>query len=102
MALNHGDHHFKCPLCNNLQEFSAKCNAWAFTCRNVMRLGSRKMPPLMFHRFPQQKSAEPKFVFVTKKKDESTISQMMGIGNYLSVIPVVPVQYMPSVGAWRT
>ena len=24
MALNHGDHHFKCPLCNNLQEFSSE------------------------------------------------------------------------------
>jgi len=24
MALNHGEHHFKCPLCNNLQEFSGE------------------------------------------------------------------------------
>ena len=24
MALNHGEHHFKCPLCNNLQEFSSE------------------------------------------------------------------------------
>merc|ERR1712008_197798 len=61
---------------------------------------SRKiMPPLMFPPFPRkQKSAELKFVFVTKKKAESTILQMES-GSSLSVIPAVPVQYMPNVEA---
>ena len=36
---------------------------------------------------------------MTKKKDESTILQM-GSGNSLSVIPAVPVQYMPNVEVW--
>ena len=36
---------------------------------------------------------------MTKKKDESTISQM-GSGSSLSVIPAVPVQYMPNVEVW--
>ena len=63
--------------------------------QNQKVLGGFKYP--LLSQFPQkQKSAEPKFVFVTKKKDESTISQM-GSGSSLSVIPAVPVQYMPNV-----
>ena len=51
--------------------------------------------------FPRQKSVEPNFAFVTKKKGESIIFQM-GFGSFLSVIRADPVQYMPSVEEWKT
>ena len=86
------------PLNTFLQNLT-KMISPEITCSQYQKFfgGFKYRPPSQFLR--KQKSAEPKFVFVTKKKDESTILQM-GSGNSLSVIPAVPVQYMPNVEVW--
>ena len=71
------------------------------TCSQYQKVfgGFKYRPP---SQFPQkQKSAEPKFVFVTKKREGSTISLIVS-GSSLSVIHADPVQYTPNVEAWRT